>query len=69
MSKNMTYADRLKIEMYLNDGKTQREIARLMNRHYKYDQLRNKERAHKTTRRTDVARIRLLQCRDRTAET
>ena len=34
MSKNMTYADRLKIEMYLNDGKTQREIARLMNRHY-----------------------------------
>ena len=30
----MTYADRLKIEMYLNDGKTQREIARLMNRHY-----------------------------------
>lgn len=34
MSKNMTYTDRLKIEMYLNDGKTQREIARLMNRHY-----------------------------------
>ena len=30
----MTYSDRLKIEMYLNDGKTQREIARLMNRHY-----------------------------------
>lgn len=34
MSKNMTYADRLKIEIYLKDGKTQREIARLMNRHY-----------------------------------
>ena len=34
MSTNMTYADRLKIEIYLKDGKTQREIARLMNRHY-----------------------------------
>ena len=32
MSKNMTYTDRLKIEMYLNDGKTQREIARLIKR-------------------------------------
>lgn len=34
MAKNMTYTERLKIEMYLKEHKTQREIAVLLGRHY-----------------------------------
>ena len=33
MSKNMTYTERLKIELYLKEHKTQREIAVLLGRH------------------------------------
>ena len=48
MSKNMTYADRLKIEMYLNDGKNPERNSSVDEPALQHDQLRNKERAHET---------------------